>query len=125
MGARICSIEGCDRKFRARGYCAMHYQRWATTGDPGPADPLNKPAKGRVCQVAGCSKDVKSKGFCDTHYWRWRTYGDPGSGIIWKGKPKGAACEVAECTACRTATACVVCTMNGAVSEAPSVAPTH
>jgi HNH endonuclease len=76
----------------------MHYQRWSTTGDPGPADLLNKPAKGLICRVDGCSKDVRSKGYCATHYWRWRNHGDPGSAVIWKGKRKGVPCEVAECT---------------------------
>jgi hypothetical protein len=98
MGGRTCSIEGCERTFVARGYCGMHYWRWSTSGDPGPADLINKPAKGLTCQVDGCCKEVKSKGYCSTHYWRWRAHGDPGSAVIWKGKRRGVPCEVAECT---------------------------
>ena len=34
MSKRTCSIDGCERPFRARGWCASHYNRWALTGDP-------------------------------------------------------------------------------------------
>jgi hypothetical protein len=29
-----CSVEGCSRKYYAKGYCEMHYQRVAKHGDP-------------------------------------------------------------------------------------------
>ena len=29
-----CSIEGCEKPSRARGWCDMHYRRWKTHGDP-------------------------------------------------------------------------------------------
>lgn len=32
--SRICSIEGCGKPSRRRGWCSAHYQRWYCHGDP-------------------------------------------------------------------------------------------
>ena len=29
-----CSVDGCERGARARGWCHLHYQRWQRTGNP-------------------------------------------------------------------------------------------
>lgn len=31
---RICSIPGCGKPFRARGWCNRHWERWRDHGDP-------------------------------------------------------------------------------------------
>lgn len=33
-GARVCSIDGCDKPHYARGWCSMHHWRWRHHGDP-------------------------------------------------------------------------------------------
>ena len=34
MTARPCGVARCDREYRARGFCGLHYKRWMATGDP-------------------------------------------------------------------------------------------
>ena len=34
MAPATCSIDSCDNKVRARGWCSKHYQRWEKHGDP-------------------------------------------------------------------------------------------
>lgn len=36
----VCKIQGCERPFKARGFCIVHYSRWKRTGDPGDAAPV-------------------------------------------------------------------------------------
>lgn len=31
---KTCSIEGCEKKHEAHGWCDMHYARWKRSGDP-------------------------------------------------------------------------------------------
>ncbi len=34
----VCSVEGCSKSVKARGWCAMHYSRWVKYGEVGPAE---------------------------------------------------------------------------------------
>jgi hypothetical protein len=91
---RICSVEGCNQPFHARGCCRKHYLRWRSTGDPlvrnvyascvqchREVEAQNLPRHHRACQreevrtcsVEGCEKPLLARGLCDTHYARrWR-----------------------------------------------------
>lgn len=31
---KLCSVEGCGGKHKARGYCSKHYMQWIRCGDP-------------------------------------------------------------------------------------------
>lgn len=31
---RLCSVEGCNRKYYCKGYCGKHYTRYRKSGDP-------------------------------------------------------------------------------------------
>lgn len=61
-----CSVEGCGRQSRARGWCKMHYSRVYQRGS------LELTRKGRVpCCVDDCSRLAKARGRCPTHYKRF------------------------------------------------------
>ena len=47
---RTCSVKGCGRKHKARGFCQQHYHE-------------NKP----TCPKAGCDRRVFANGLCWTH----------------------------------------------------------
>lgn len=42
MTARACSIDGCERPRRVRGWCNAHWKRWESTGDTRPGVPLRE-----------------------------------------------------------------------------------
>ena len=48
----ICSIEGCGKPHRTRGWCITHYTRWYRTGDPltvRPSAPPPRPPRKTHC----------------------------------------------------------------------------
>jgi hypothetical protein len=102
MADRSCSVNGCDGRQHARGFCPRHYQRWRITGDPGPAE-LLKRANGdgtigsdgylaisvpddRACSIEGCPHGVLARGWCRTHYSRWKRTGNPGPAELLKAR---------------------------------------
>lgn len=61
---RSCSVEGCERKYRAKGFCSTHYNQF------------NKSTK--TCSLDGCARNQLAKGLCSAHYQQQ-----------WAGKPLG------------------------------------
>jgi hypothetical protein len=74
---RVCSIEGCENKAMARGWCSTHYQRWSKYGDP--TITLNRPKISRhgICRAGECAKPITTQGYCAGHYRRVRLHGSP------------------------------------------------
>lgn len=67
-----CSIPGCDRVSKARGWCNTHYQRWrvhGTVDDPVVVE--------RLCSVSGCDRKHERLGYCQMHARRLDATGDP------------------------------------------------
>lgn len=78
MAERICSIDGCERPAKVRGWCQVHYMRWYRNGDPEVGLRFNSPPpEDGLCTIDGCDKPAKARGWCDTHYMRWLHHGDP------------------------------------------------
>jgi hypothetical protein len=57
-----CSVEWCDRKHKAKGYCRLHYDQFTNFGkileQKGP----------RKCAIDGCDGKYYAKGHCVKHY---------------------------------------------------------
>lgn len=71
----VCTMDGCDRPHKARGYCQTHYmqfRRGITPVGPIKVRVRDKPPE---CAEAGCSEPVKAKGLCKTHYQRLLRHG--------------------------------------------------
>lgn len=71
----VCTVEGCARAHKARGYCQTHYarfQRGYTDDAPIRNRVREKPPE---CSEDGCHDEVKAKGLCKMHYQRLLRHG--------------------------------------------------
>lgn len=75
-----CSVDGCDRPIRSRGWCSMHYNRWVRKGDPGPAESTRSEFADRIDRRAdGCwhwigAKDPAGYGTVIVDGRKWRAH---------------------------------------------------
>lgn len=69
---RRCSIEGCERRHLARGWCQRHYERWKRHGTPligrDSEDGPHKPGPARLpCARCGGPKERgRGRALCDS-----------------------------------------------------------
>lgn len=77
---RRCAVAGCERPWRAKGYCNPHYLRWYRTGNPGDAD--IREYGHESCHVEGCERPYRSSGYCATHHKRVQRTGHPGTADV-------------------------------------------
>lgn len=72
----ICSVEGCDRRVKARGWCHKHYMRWYERGTIGTLALEHDPVErfwARVHKTASCwhwTGSRSSKGYGLLHLTR-------------------------------------------------------
>lgn len=66
-----CSIDGCEKPVRKRGWCANHYAAWHAHGDPErePAYTWGVKTDCKVCGLRGDSPDwtAQSRAFCSVN----------------------------------------------------------
>jgi hypothetical protein len=67
----ICSVDGCGKPHKGKGYCHTHLARFRRHGSPD----LPKREK-MTCSVEGCDKPYRCSGYCNTHYLRFLRNGD-------------------------------------------------
>ena len=56
-----CSVEGCKRPYRAKGYCVTHYKLWRQGELEGHK------ARYKICTKEGCRKPRAMGGVCEEH----------------------------------------------------------
>jgi hypothetical protein len=77
MSITACSVEGCDKPVRARGWCQNHYKHWRRGKMPNDGED-NRRRRG-LCSVDNCDQAHSARGFCRRHYTRVLRNGAPGS----------------------------------------------
>ncbi|WP_411431134.1 HNH endonuclease [Mycolicibacterium conceptionense] len=73
----MCSVAGCERSTKARGWCSTHYQRFLKHGDPNVLKASRGVRGVAACAVDNCPEKAFSKGLCNKHYLRSLKHGDP------------------------------------------------
>lgn len=72
----FCTVDGCGRKHKSRGYCQTHYMQFRRDGRvTTPVINTRVRVKPDHCIVEGCDKPVKGKGLCGMHWARKLRHG--------------------------------------------------
>lgn len=78
MAQNTCSVEGCVRPVKSRGWCEAHYYRVRRTGDPQTDIPVIEKTTGpRPCSVEDCATIIRNGRYCGKHSARFYRHGDP------------------------------------------------
>jgi hypothetical protein len=62
-GKKACTVEGCKRGYRAKGYCFFHYKKWRHGELPH--------GRYKTCSTLECRKPVAQHGLCEEHFKSW------------------------------------------------------
>lgn len=89
---KVCSVEGCERRYYGSGLCNMHWLRLRRTGDLD----RGRPERPSTCIVDGCERAHYGKGYCRMHLRRVTLTGDPGDPRPIREQPK-ALCAIEGC----------------------------
>lgn len=72
---RACSVDGCARPYRAKGFCGSHLARFTRHGDP-LAGRISRGERAATCAIDGCERPHLARGLCSTHWQRDYKHGD-------------------------------------------------
>ncbi len=67
-----CTVQGCENKFKAKGYCNTHYRHIMKYGEIRQKREKLKPGEKKECIVDGCENIGTSKKMCLSHYGRYK-----------------------------------------------------
>jgi len=96
--AAQCSVAGCNRVSRLKGYCNVHYQR-ARKGRPLEAPVQLRRVRAEFCSVAGCQRPCVAKDLCSAHYARLREKGVLLSAVPVRRRGQHKVCQEGNCQA--------------------------
>jgi hypothetical protein len=57
---KACSVEGCKRPYRAKGFCFFHFKKWRHGELPH--------SRYKTCSKAECRKPMSRRGLCELHF---------------------------------------------------------
>lgn len=77
MKERLCTVDGCEGKHVARGFCRTHYYRFKRYGNPLEVRQIQSKHTDGSCKIKDCTRKHYAKGYCKYHHYRWEKYGDP------------------------------------------------
>ncbi len=59
---KVCSVDGCKKLYRAKGYCDIHYKKWRQ-GE------LDKKSRYKTCVQEKCRKArYQQSSLCEDHF---------------------------------------------------------
>jgi hypothetical protein len=64
-GKKSCTVAGCKRAYRAKGFCFFHYKKWRA------GEFEAKPTRYKTCSKPDCKKKVVGHGLCQEHFDAW------------------------------------------------------
>ena len=75
---KACTVPGCERTYRSRGYCLPHLRRALEAGED-PSAPRTPRYPASLCRIVDCLQGSLHPGpkLCGMHYQRLRNHGSP------------------------------------------------